>query len=51
MKFKENLGMTLLAAWLIIIGVNALLSLSIPSFDVIMGALAVTAGVLLIMHK
>jgi hypothetical protein len=51
MKFKGNLGMTLLAAWLIITGVNALISLSIPSFDVIMGALAIAAGVLLLMRK
>jgi hypothetical protein len=51
MKFKGNLGMTLLAAWLIITGVNALVDLSIPSFSVIMGALAIASGVLLIMRK
>lgn len=51
MKFKGNLGMTLLAAWLIITGVDALIDLSIPSFGIIMGALAIASGVLLIMRK
>jgi hypothetical protein len=49
MKLKKHLGYLLLAIWLIAVGLISLLQLSIPYSDVILGLLAIAAGVLIIL--
>ena len=51
MKFTKNLGMLLLAIWLIVTGVIALLSLSFSGLPLIMAILAIAAGVLILLGK
>lgn len=51
MKFTKNLGMLLLAIWLILTGVIALLSLSFSGLPLIMAILAIAAGVLILLGK
>ena len=47
MKLTKNLGMLLLAIWLIATGLIPLLSLSFSGLGTIMAILAVAAGVLI----
>ncbi len=47
----NNLGMLLLAIWLIISGLVPLVHLAIPNLGVILGALAVAAGVLILLGR
>ena len=48
----QNLGMLLLAIYLIVMGVKAVFGLTVTPYDhVVVGVLAVVAGVLLIMKK
>ncbi len=51
MKLPRNLGMILLAIWLIATGVLSLVSLNIPGLGVIMAILAIASGVLLLFGK
>lgn len=49
MNFTKNIGMLLLAIYLILAGLMVLLSLAIPS--IIMGILAIAAGVFILIGK
>lgn len=49
MKLSGGLGIILLAIWLILSGLLPLLSLNIPSGDVILAILAIAAGVLILL--
>ncbi len=51
MKLKSKLGMTLLAAWLIITGLSSFMAIPIPSLSVILGALAIASGVLILLGR
>ena len=51
MRFTKNLGMLLLAIWLILYGLIALLGLSFSGLGVIMAILAIAAGVLILLEK
>ena len=51
MKFNKNLGMLLLGAWLILTGGLQLLDSSLPGQEILMPALAVVAGVLVVVGK
>lgn len=46
-----NLGMLLLAIWLIVTGLIALIGLSFAGLNVIMGLLALAAGILLLIGR
>ena len=47
MRVTKNLGMLLLAIWLILAGLNQLLHLSFVGLNIVMGILAIAAGVLI----
>jgi hypothetical protein len=47
----RKLGILLLAAWLIITGLKDLADLSFRYDNVVMGALAIAAGVLLVVNR
>lgn len=49
MNFTKNLGMLLLAIYLILIGLTSLIAFAIP--PVIMGILAIAAGILILIGK
>lgn len=49
MKLRNNLGMILLAIWLIVMGISQIVSLPIPV--IIMAVLAIAAGVLILLDK
>ncbi len=51
MKLSQNLGMLLLAIWLIVTGLVALLGLSFSGLPIIMAILAIAAGVLILLGK
>ena len=48
MRIPNNLGIILLAIWLILEGLISLLGLSFAGLGVIMGLLALVAGILLL---
>lgn len=50
-KSKQTWGMIALAAWLILQGLIALIDLSFSGLSLIMGGLAIAAGVLILMRK
>ncbi len=50
-KWRRNLGILLLAIWLIAMGLIALLGLHIPSAGLILAILAIAAGVLILLHR
>ena len=47
----KNLGMLLLGVWLILSGLLPLLGLGIPGAGMIMGILAIAAGVLILVGR
>jgi hypothetical protein len=47
MKLTRNIGMLLLALWLVLTGVIPLLSLSFSGLGIVMAVLAIAAGVLI----
>lgn len=49
MNFQKNLGMLLLAIYLILIGIMSLFSVAIP--PVLMGVLALAAGILILIGR
>ena len=51
MHLTHNLGMILLAIWLILYGLIALLGLSFSGLPVIMAILAIAAGVLILLGR
>jgi uncharacterized membrane protein HdeD (DUF308 family) len=51
MKLPKSLGMLLLAVWLILTGLIALFSLSFAGLPVIMGIIAIAAGVLILLQR
>jgi uncharacterized membrane protein HdeD (DUF308 family) len=50
-KLTKNLGMLLLGVWLILNGLIALLSLSFSGMWVLMGVLAVAAGICIVIGR
>jgi hypothetical protein len=50
-RLTRNLGMLLLAIWLILTGLMPLLNLSFSGVGTIMGILAIAAGVLLLIGR
>ena len=50
-RFTKNIGMLLLAIWLILYGLIALFSLSFNGLGVIMGLLAIAAGILILLGR
>jgi hypothetical protein len=51
MKSPKNLGMLLLAIWLIATGILQLVSISIPGIGIILAVLAIAAGVLILLGR
>ena len=51
MKFKRRLGILLLAIWLILEGLANLFSVSFSGMGVIMGILALAAGILILIDR
>ena len=51
MHLTHNLGMILLAIWLILYGLIALLGLGFSGLGVIMAILAIAAGVLILLGR
>jgi hypothetical protein len=47
----KNLGMRVLAVYLIVVGLVALLGLTFANIGIVIGALAIAAGVLLLMGR
>jgi hypothetical protein len=51
MMGNRNLGMLLLAIWLIVTGLTQVVSIPIPSIGIIQAILAIAAGVLLLLSR
>jgi len=51
MRMTKNLGMLLLAIWLILYGLIALLGLNFQGLSLIMGILAIAAGFLILLGR
>ena len=51
LRVNRNLGMLLLAVWLILEGLVSLLNLSFSGIGVLLGLLALAAGVVLLLGK
>lgn len=51
MKLNRNIGMLLLAAWLILTGLVPLLNLGFSGLGTLMAILAVAAGVLIVVGR
>lgn len=51
MKLTRNVGMLLLATWLILTGLVPLLSLSFSGLGTVMAILAIAAGVLIVVGR
>ena len=51
MKLPHNLGMLLLAIYLIVVGAIQVFSLSFANSGVILGIVAIAAGILLLLGK
>lgn len=47
----KNLGMLLLAIWLIVTGLMAVLNFTFSGLPLIMGLLAIAAGVLIVLQR
>ncbi|MEI7885396.1 MAG: hypothetical protein WCI30_08620 [Clostridia bacterium] len=51
MKRNRNLGMLILAIWLILTGLAQVVSLPIPAFTMIRAVLAIVAGALILFGR
>ena len=51
MKLTTNIGMLLLAAWLILTGLIPLLQFSFTGLGTVMAALAIASGVLIVVGR
>ncbi len=50
-RFTKNIGMLLLSIWLILYGLIALFSLSFTGLGIIMGLLAIAAGIFILLGR
>lgn len=50
-SMNKNLGMLLLSIWLILMGLSQVVTLPIPSLQIVLAVLAIAAGVLLLMKR
>lgn len=50
-RLPPNLGLKVLAVWLIIYGLTALVQLQFEGLNLVLGALAIVAGVLIIIER
>jgi len=50
-RFTKNIGMLLLSIWLILYGLISLFSLSFNGLGVIMGLLAIAAGIFILIGR
>ena len=50
-RFTKNIGMLLLSIWLILYGLIELFSLSFSGLGIIMGILAIAAGVFILIGR
>ena len=50
-RFTKNIGMLLLAIWLILYGLIALFSLSFTGLGIIMWLLAIAAGIFILLGR
>ena len=50
-RLPRNLGVVLLAIWLILAGILPLLNLTFPSQDLILALLGIAAGILLLLRR
>ncbi len=51
MRLTKNLGMLLLAIWLIVTGILQVVTISIPGIGIILAILAIAAGVLILLGR
>lgn len=51
MKLTRNIGMLLLAAWLVLTGLIPILNLSFSGLGTVMAILAIAAGVLIVVGR
>jgi len=51
MRLAQNLGMLLLGIWLIVNGLISLLGLSFQGLPLLMGILALAAGILIVLRR
>ena len=51
MKVTRNIGMLLLALWLVLTGLIPLLSLSFSGLGIVMAVLAIAAGILIALGR
>lgn len=51
LRLSRSLGLILLAAWLILIGVLPLLQINFPAQETVLGLLAAAAGILLLLRR
>ena len=51
MKRNRNLGMFLLAIWLVLTGLVQLISIPIPAFTMIRAGIAIAAGMLILFDR
>lgn len=51
MKLTKNVGMLLLAAWLVLTGLIPLLNLSFSGLSTVMAILAIAAGLLILVGR
>lgn len=50
-SMNKNLGLLVLAIWLILSGLSQVMSIPIPSLEMVLAVLAIAAGVLLLMNR
>ena len=50
-RFTKNIGMLLLSIWLILYGLIAVFSLSFNGLGIIMGLLAIAAGIFILIGR
>lgn len=50
-RLPKNLGMVLLAIWLIVTGLLSVVSIPIPAIGTILAVLAIAAGVLILLGR
>ena len=51
MKITKNLGLLLLAIWLIVTGLLQVVTIAIPAIGTLLAILAIAAGILLLLGK
>lgn len=51
MRFPKKLGVTLLSAFLVLTGLNLRLDLPFQGYPILVGAIAIAAGVLLFLDR